>query len=289
MSGTPGWRRGAGRCDNDERPASSPRAGSRADRPSGRSLSGARRRRVGPLRRRAAPARRATLADQSFAARVDARTAADASAFPAPQARRRRGSAAARRRDPGRRSRRRERRSRSCSRAAPNAATTTAAPGSSRAASSKQADALAHAACDGLDDGEASRRLGLAQRRSRLLRRGDPRVLRGIGPAVRARPRPRAGRPRRQRRRAPRPVARRAPSRRARHGRALRHPRPAPGGRSAGLPQPLADAARPAEALRHALLHRRGAGGADGGARRRRAGRAAVDRARTRRSRAAPR
>ena len=49
-------------------------------------------------------------------------------------------------------------------------------------------DRTAHAACAGLDDAEASARLGVARRRPRLLRRRDPRVLRGIGAAVRAQP-----------------------------------------------------------------------------------------------------
>ena len=121
---------------------------------------------------------------------------------------------------------------------------------------------------------------GPGARRPRLLRRRHPRMLRGIGPALRPRPRQRAGRPDGG------DSARLVPwrgalhRRRARHGRVLRRRGPGPGRRSAGLPQPLADAARPAEALRHSFLRRRGAGGADRRARRRRAARAALDRAR---------
>ena len=146
----------------------------------------------------------------------------------------------------------------------------------------EKADALAHAACAGLDDAEASRRLGLAQggldyyvaairecfeESGLLFARGRGSALVDLDGSDAAR----LG-----------AVARRAPSRRARHGRVLRRRRPDPGGRSAGLSQPLADAARPPEALRHALLRRRGARRADRGARRRRAARAALDRARRR-------
>ena len=118
-------------------------------------------------------------------------------------------------------------------------------------------------------------------RRARLLRRRDPRMLRGMGPAVRARKRRRAGRPRRQR------CGAAGPWRGALHRgeRSMAELCAAEGLHwpSIGcLSQPLADTARPPEALRHALLRRRGTRRADRGARRRRAGRAAVARARRR-------
>ena len=169
--------------------------------------------------------------------------------------------------------------SRCCCRAAPSAATTTAAPGSFPAASSRRTTRLRTRPCAGLDDAEASRRLGLAnggldyyvaairecfEESGLLFARADAPALVDLDGSDAV---------------APRALARRAASRRERHRRVLRCRRPAPGGRPARLPQPLADAARPRQALRHALLHRRRAGGADRRPRRRRAARADVDRA----------
>ena len=113
-------------------------------------------------------------------------------------------------------------------------------------------------------------------RRPRLLHRRGARMLRGIGPAVRLRSGGRAGPARRRCRRPARRLAQHPAPQRVRARRPVPKPRAAAGGRPAGLPQPLADADRPPEAFRHALLHRRGAAGADRRARWHRDGRAAV-------------